>query len=100
VPEAADLMAFNRQLLDWCMATAVRVITGRATSVGVAMGEERPQLLPLADLGLGSSEILFPGIVVGKGSGRGREGVRARQSQPLFDTAWAEYWGVHTGASA
>ena len=133
VPEAADLMAFNRQLLDWCMATAVRVITGRATSVGVAMGEERPQLLPLADLGFDRSEILFPGIVVGTGSGRGRdgvgtgsgrgrdgvgtgsgrgrdgvgtgsgrgrEGVRARQGQPLFATAWAGYWGVHTGASA
>lgn len=80
VPEAADLLKFNAQLLGWCVASQERQIRGRTTSVGAAMGEEQPHLLPLADLRFGVGEVLFPVIVDGYGCVRAKTN---RYSTPL-----------------
>jgi len=49
VPEAGDLAGLNALLLDKCLASQQHTISGRTMTVGAAMAQERPHLLPLAE---------------------------------------------------
>ena len=80
VREAEDLAEFNAKLVGWCVASQQRRIHGQASDVAMAMREEQPQLLPLADLRFGVSEVLFPVIVDGQGCVRAKAN---RYSTPL-----------------
>jgi transposase len=80
VREAANLLEFNAYLEGWCIASQDRIIHGRQTNVGEAMQQERPHLLPLADLRFGVSESLFPVVVDGHGCVRAKTN---RYSTPL-----------------
>jgi transposase len=66
VPEAADLEAFNRQLLAACIADQSRQIGDRPAPVGMLLSEERGHLLPLAEEGFDLAETHW-GLVDGKG---------------------------------
>ena len=63
VPEAADLVAFNEQLLGMCKSNRARTMAGHAQTVGQASSYERTYLNPLAKEGYPITEILFPLIV-------------------------------------
>lgn len=80
VREAEDLAEFNAKLVGWCVASQQRRIHGQASDVAMAMREEQPQLLPLADLRFGVSEVRFPVIVDGQGCVRAKAN---RYSTPL-----------------
>lgn len=66
VPEADDLGSLNELLLSRCIESQKHTIHGRPITVGVAMEQERPHLLPLAAEGFEMEETLFP-VVDGKG---------------------------------
>ena len=66
VPEAGDLAGLNMLLLDKCLASQQHTISGRAMTVGAAMEQERPHLLPLAEESFALEEVLYP-VVDGKG---------------------------------
>jgi len=67
VPEANDLASLNERLLDACIASRDRTISGRNMTVGEASQMERSHLLPLAEEKFPLDEILFPLVVDGKG---------------------------------
>ncbi len=67
VPEAADLGAFNEQLLAMCARNRARTIAGREESIGQASQYERGFLQPLAEEGFPIKEILYPLVVDGQG---------------------------------
>ena len=67
VPEAQDLAALNRQLLEACVANRSRTISGKTMTIGQASEHERTHLLPLAQEGFPIHEILYPLVVDGKG---------------------------------
>ena len=60
VPEAGDLAALNELLLARCVEGQSHTISGRSTTIGAAMEQERPCLLPLAEEGFELEETLFP----------------------------------------
>jgi transposase len=66
VPEAGDLAGLNALLLDKCLASQQHTISGRTMTIGAAMAQERPHLLPLAEESFALEEVLFP-VVDGKG---------------------------------
>src|SRR5580693_3899153 len=66
VPEADDLESLNRQLLEACVASRNRTISGRDMPVAEAHRTEQPHLLPLAEENFGIHETLYPLIVDGK----------------------------------
>jgi transposase len=66
VPEAGDLAGLNALLLDKCLAGQQHTISGRTMTVGAAMAQERPHLLPLAEETFALEEVLYP-VVDGKG---------------------------------
>src|SRR5262249_11811270 len=66
VPEAGDLAGLNGLLLEKCRASQGHTISGRKITIGAAMEEERPHLLPLASEGFALEDIVFP-VVGGKG---------------------------------
>jgi len=66
VPEAGDLAGLNALLLERCRASQLHTISGRTTTIAVAMAQERPHLLPIAEERFALEEILYP-IVDGKG---------------------------------
>lgn len=66
VPEAGDLAGLNALLLDKCLASQQHTISGRTMTVGAAMAQERPHLLPLAEESFALEEVLYP-MVDGKG---------------------------------
>ena len=67
VPEAADLQAFNEQLHNLCAANRSRTISGKSTTVGQAVEQERPALLPLAQESFPLAEVVYPVVVDGRG---------------------------------
>ena len=66
VPEAGDLAGLNALLLDKCLASQQHTISGRTMTIGAAMEQERPHLLPLAEESFALEEVLYP-VVDGKG---------------------------------
>ncbi|HYM07322.1 MAG TPA: IS21 family transposase [Terriglobales bacterium] len=66
VPEAGDLAGLNALLLEKCRASQQHTISGRTMTIGAAMEQERPHLLPLAEERFALEEILYP-VVDGKG---------------------------------
>jgi transposase len=66
VPEAADLVSLNEQLVAKCLDSQRHTIEGRSSTVGEAMLLEKPYLSPLAEEGFELEETLFP-VVDGKG---------------------------------
>ncbi len=66
VPEAGDLEGLNEMLLARCVESQSHTISGRSATIGAAMEQERPCLLPLAEEGFELEETLFP-VVDGKG---------------------------------
>lgn len=66
IPEAGDLAGLNALLLDKCRAGQKHIIDGRTMTIGAAMEQERPHLLPLAEEPFALEDILFP-VVDGKG---------------------------------
>lgn len=66
VPEAGDLAGLNELLLARCLDSQSHIISGRTMTIGAAMVQERPHLLPLAEEGFELEETLFP-VVDGKG---------------------------------
>jgi hypothetical protein len=62
VPEAADLAALNRRLLQGCHDDEQRWIAGRDRSIGAAVLVEREHLLPLLAEGLDLAQTSFPGV--------------------------------------
>jgi transposase len=62
VPEAADLVDMNRQLLAGCQHDERRVIGGREQSVGTGMVIEREHLLPSATEGADLAQTSFPTV--------------------------------------
>ena len=66
VPEAGDLAGLNSLLLERCRASQQHTISGRKMTIGAAMEQERPHLLPMAGEQFALEEILFP-VVDGKG---------------------------------
>lgn len=62
VPEGADLVDLNRQLLAGCQHDERRVIAGREQSVGAGMVIEREHLLPLAAEGADLAQPSFPTV--------------------------------------
>jgi transposase len=67
VPEAEDLAALNRQLLEACVSNRSRTISGKNMTIGQASEHERARLSPLAQEGFPIHEILYPLVVDGKG---------------------------------
>lgn len=67
VPEAANLAAFNQQLLAMCDRNRARTISGRSQTIGEASEYERPFLTPLAEEGFPIAEILYPLVVDSQG---------------------------------
>jgi transposase len=67
VPEATDLAALNEQLLEACLASRRRTISGRSTSIEEASAHERAFLSPLAEEGFPLEEVLYPLVVDGRG---------------------------------
>ena len=65
VPEAGDLAGLNSLLLERCRASQQHTISGRKMTIGAAMEQERPHLLPMAGEQFALEEILFP-VVDGK----------------------------------
>ncbi|MCZ2074620.1 MAG: IS21 family transposase [Bryobacterales bacterium] len=61
VPEAEDLAALNRQLLNACQEDEHRTIAGREQTVGAGLLLERDHLLPLAD-GFDLAQVSFPTV--------------------------------------
>lgn len=66
VPEAGDLARLNMLLLEKCRTSQQHTLSGRGMTIGTAMTQERPHLLPLAGERFALEEILYP-IVDGKG---------------------------------
>lgn len=66
IPEAEDLASLNQLLLARCIESQKHTISGRAITVGEAMEQERPHLLPLATESFELEETLFP-VVDSKG---------------------------------
>ena len=66
IPEAGDLAGLNELLLEKCRASQGHTISGRKVTIGAAMEQERPHLLPLACEGFALEDIVFP-VVDGKG---------------------------------
>jgi transposase len=62
VPQAVDLAALNRQLLQACHDDEQRWIAGRDQSVGAAVLIEREHLLPLLTEGLDLAQTSFPAV--------------------------------------
>jgi transposase len=62
VPKARDLADLNAQLLGACHQDERRQIAGRSQPVGMAIIEERAQLLPLAEQGFEVAEVCFPRV--------------------------------------
>jgi hypothetical protein len=62
VPEAADLVDMNRQLLNACQQDERRMIAGREQTVGSGMLIEREHLLPLAAEGADMAQTSFPTV--------------------------------------
>ena len=60
VPEAGDLAALNELLLARCVDSQSHTISGRSTTMGAEMEQERPCLLPLAEESFELEETLFP----------------------------------------
>ena len=60
VPEAGDLAALNELLLARCVEGQSHTISGRSTTMGAEMEQERPCLLPLAEESFELEETLFP----------------------------------------
>lgn len=67
VPEAETLAALNEQLLQACMASRERTISGKSITIRQASEQERAYLLPLAEEGFPLQEVLYPLVVDGKG---------------------------------
>lgn len=67
VPEAPDLAALNRQLLEACVANRSRTINGKSMTIGQASEHERTCLSPLVPEGFPIHEMLYPLVVDGKG---------------------------------
>jgi len=67
VPEATDLAALNEQLLEACLASRSRTISGKSTPIEEASNYERAFLSPLAEEGFPLEEVLYPLVVDGKG---------------------------------
>jgi len=66
IPEAGDLAGLNALLLDKCRTSQQHTISGRTMTIGAAMTQEAPHLMPLAEERFALEEILFP-VVDGKG---------------------------------
>jgi transposase len=66
IPEAGDLAGLNELLLARCIESQSHTISGRTMTIGTAMAQEQPYLLPLAEEGFELEETLFP-VVDGKG---------------------------------
>lgn len=66
VPQAASLAELNQQLRESCRRNEERRRTGQERTIGAAMAEERPHLMPLAPEGFDLAEVSFP-QVDGKG---------------------------------
>jgi hypothetical protein len=62
VPQAPDLAALNRQLLQGCHDDEQRWIAGRDQSIGAAVLIEREHLLPLLTEGLDLADTSFPAV--------------------------------------
>jgi len=77
VPEAANLAALNALLLDKCRASQQHTISGRTMTIGAAMEQERPHLLPLAGERFALEEILSNG---------GRQGLRTSEDELVLDS--------------
>jgi hypothetical protein len=60
IPEAGDLGRLNLLLLERCRASQQHTLSGRGMTIGAAMEQERPHLLPMAAEGFALEEILFP----------------------------------------
>lgn len=67
VPEAKDLAALNEQLLEACVASRARTISGKNVTIGEASQYERALLLPKAEEGFPLEEVLYPLVVDGMG---------------------------------
>jgi len=61
VPEAKDLEALNRQLLEGCQQDEHRTIAGREQTVGTSLLVERDHLLPLVE-GFDLAQVSFPTV--------------------------------------
>jgi len=66
IPEAGDLAGLNALLLERCRAGQKHTVSGRTMTIGAAMEQERPHLLPLAAEGFALEDVLYP-VVDGKG---------------------------------
>jgi transposase len=62
VPQAEDLAALNRQLLDACRQDERRRISGHEQTVGADLMIERDHLLPLAAEGFDLAQTSFPTV--------------------------------------
>jgi len=62
VPQAEDLAALNRQLLNACQEDEHRRIAGRDQTVGAGLLIEREHLLPLAEEGFDLAQTSFPTV--------------------------------------
>jgi hypothetical protein len=62
VPEAEDVDALNRQLLQACHEDERRLMAGRERSVGSGLVIEREHLLPLAEEGFDLAQTSFPRV--------------------------------------
>ena len=94
VPEASDLESFNAWLITRCRESQRHVISGRELTIGDAMREEKPQLLPLMTERFPVAETLYPVIV----DGHGRVKVKANwYSTPLWpgSRVTARVWPSH-----
>lgn len=61
VPEAEDLAALNRHLLNACQQDEHRMIAGREQTVGASLLIERDHLLPLVE-GFDLAQISYPAV--------------------------------------
>jgi hypothetical protein len=87
VPEAEDLESFNSWFLSRCVEAQRHVISGRGITIGDAIRDERPHLLPLAAEPFPLAEVIYPVIV----DGHGRAKVKV---ELVFDAALAR-WTSH-----
>jgi transposase len=62
VPQAQNLEELNAWLLSACQQDEQRQVGDRPVTVGVALWEERPVLLPLAEQSFGMADVCFPRV--------------------------------------
>jgi transposase len=94
VPEASDLESFNGWLRARCVEVQQHVITGRGLTIGRAMSDEQPHLLPLVAERFPVAEILYPVIVDGHGRVRVKANWYSTPSWP-GSRVTARVWPAH-----